>query len=588
MADSKKSQQLSSSQSNRNFLREAFFCFLGIFLFLCKSVGNRAFAPDEARYVEIAREMITSGDYVSPHLNGLKYFEKPPLFYWIEAAFVKLFGINEIWLRVPVLVFAILGIISVYLVCFRRHKLSGSYPNISGLKGESVGIFSAIILATTLIYYIHSRLIILDLALTFFLCGSLWCFYLAFVADIKRSSREKKYLILGMYGLSALACMTKGLVGAILPGFVAFLWIVITKSWRKLKEILYLPGILLFFAIFLPWHVIVCVRNPEFFDFYFIHEHFIRYTTMEHQRFQPFWYFIPISILGMFPWTGFSLVAIKNSLQNAFSKKKSSEDVFFLSWIFGILIFYSFSNSKLIPYILPIFPPLAYLTAKIICKTPGMDFPANLKLTDKNFKQGVWGSAIFFAILFVAFFFLKGSIVKVLQSSDMISILQSFGIMFIASVFILIICTFYKTYNLASALYALSAVFMMLIINSAIPYYQDIKKPSTKKFAQIIKMNMKNDDEVFCYKKYCQDLPVYLNRTIKIVNYYGELQFGFNVTPNNDVIISEDAFWSRWNSREKRIFLLIKRQDYKNVFATKSKLHNILDFDNNFIIISNK
>lgn len=579
-----KSRELSTT----NPVRECFGWLLLIFVSLCKSIGNRPLAPDEARYVEIAREMIADGDYISPRLNGLKYFEKPPLFYWIESTFIKCFGVDEFYVRLPVVIFAILGILSVYLVSLRRYEPTGSRSRVVGTDREGIGIFSSWILATSLIYYIHSRLVILDLALSVFLCGSLWCFYMAFVADIERSSSEKKYLILGMYGLSALACMTKGLIGAVLPGLVAFLWLAITKSWSKLKEILYIPGILLFLAIFLPWHVVMCIRNPEFFDFYFIHEHVIRYTTLEHQRFQPFWYFIPIAILGMFPWTGFSLVALKNSLQNVFSKKKQSEDVFFLSWIFGILMFYSFSHSKLIPYILPIFPPIAYLTAKLICETPEMHFPLNPKLTDKNFRQGVWCSAIFFAILLVAFFFAKGSIEAILQNPDMISILHSFGIMFVASIAILVICTIYKIYNFAPALFCLSAVFMMLIINSAIPYYQDVKKPSTKAFAELIRMNLNKDDEVFCYKKYCQDLPAYLNRKIKIVDFYGELKFGYDLEPNSGVIVAEEDFWNLWSAKNKRIFLLLTRNDYKSAFAEKSNLHNILNFDRNFILISNK
>ncbi len=174
---------------------------LGIFFSF--EMGNRPFAsPDEGRYVEIPREMVVTGDYVTPRLDGMKYFEKPPLFYWMQAASIKIAGINETSMRFWIILFAVLGCLSVFYVgvkCYSRN----------------VGVMAAGILATSLIYYCHSRIIILDLVLSVLLCGCLWSFFLAFVKK-NQSKIPKKYLIITMYALSALACLTKGLIGAIL------------------------------------------------------------------------------------------------------------------------------------------------------------------------------------------------------------------------------------------------------------------------------------------------------------------------------------------------------------------------------------
>lgn len=559
------------SISTNSILRKLVFLLI-LLVFFLNGIGNRPFAdPDEGRYVEIPREMVISGDYVTPRLNGLKYFEKPALFYWMQAASIKIFGINEISMRLWTVIFAVLGCLCVFLVGIR-------------CASENVGLISAAILATYLLYYVHSRLIILDLILSVFMCGALWCFYLAFVANIKRNNSETKYLINGVYGLSAFACLAKGLIGVVLPGFIAFLWILFTNNWKKIKEILYIPGILIFLLIFLPWHIMVCYKNSDFFDFYFIHEHFVRYTTTEHQRFQPFWFFIPIAILGSFPWTGFSLIALKNSIKLACSKItsiKKSENIFLLSWIFGILGFFSLSNSKLIPYILPIFPPLAYLTGNMIAGI--------LDTANDNFKSSTWITMIIYASLFIVFYFAKHSINDVLQNSDAVEFIFMFVIMIISSISVLI-CGIYYRLNVAIiiGLYLFLSVNMMWIINKAVPYYQEIKKPSTKRLAKFIKLNKKENDLVFCYRRYYQDFPVYLESIVRVVAFVGELEFGAKAEKNNRVIFLEDEFWKLWRTTEKRIFLLMSRNDYKDVFATKNNLHNILDFDKYFIVISNK
>ncbi|MBR1735343.1 MAG: phospholipid carrier-dependent glycosyltransferase [Alphaproteobacteria bacterium] len=532
-------------------------------LFFGYEIGNRPFAdPDEGRYVEIPREMVVTGDYITPRLNGLKYFEKPPLLYWLQSATIKAVGMNEYSMRFWIVFFAVIGCLSVFLV---------------GLtcKSISTGILSASILATNLLYYAHSRLIILDLVVSVLISGTLWCFFLAFVR--KEKIQYRKTIIIAMYALSALACLTKGLIGAILPGFVAFLWICFTNNWRKIREIIYIPGILVFFLIFFPWHVMVCIRNSDFFHFYFVVEHFLRYTTQMHSRYQPAWFFIPIVIVGLLPWTGFALVALKN----AFIKIKDSENIFLLCWIFGIFGFYSFSNSKLIPYILPIIPPISYLTAKMLIQTES-------GATDKNFKIGAWINAFLFGLSFVAFFFAKNSISDVIaEFPEVITLIIAFAVVILMCVLLFLYASFSrKKIDNAIILYIFLAANMMWILNKAAPFYQAVKKPSVKQIAEIVKINRKADDLVFSYKKYQQDLPVYLGSVIGVVDHYGELNFG-NQAEKNDRMISEKELIKLW-SGEKRIFLVLTRKDYRQFFQFWKLPHMILDFDKNFAVITNK
>ncbi len=559
-------------------LRGLSFLVIILGIFFSFEMGNRPFAsPDEGRYVEIPREMVVTGDYVTPRLDGMKYFEKPPLFYWMQAATIKTVGIDETSMRFWVILFAILGCLSLFYVgakCYSRN----------------VGVMAAGILATSLIYYCHSRIIILDLVLSILLCGSLWAFFLAFVKK-NQSKIPKKYLIIAMYALSALTCLTKGLIGAVLPGFVVFLWMLFTNNWKKLKEILYIPGILVFLAIFLPWHVLAAQRNHDFLHYYFVVEHFLRYTTEFHNRYQPAWFFVPIIFAGMIPWTGFSLMSLKNLVKKSVAKnsnesskissEKKSESIFFVCWIFGIFGFFSFSHSKLIPYILPIVPPIALVTAVFIDEC-----------NKKEFRIGAAINIVLFFAAGIAYYFARNEVSDVLQNADarfllnvVIGSLVAIGIVFLAAIF----SDFSKiSKKMAVVICIFLSGNMLWTVNKLAPYYQDEKKPTTKKIAKHIRMNKTKDDLVFIYNYYHQDFPVYLNDTTGIVNFVGELEFGANSEPEKSKLISEEKFWKLWNTTKKRIFLVLSRSDYRNVFAKRTRVHNVSVFDKNFIAITNK
>ena len=539
------------------------FLIIILGIFFSFEMGNRPFAsPDEGRYVEIPREMVVTGDYVTPRLDGMKYFEKPPLFYWMQAASIKAAGINETSMRFWIVLFAILGCMSVFYVgtkCYSRN----------------IGVMSAGILATSLIYYCHSRIIILDLVLSIFLCGSLWAFFLAFVRE-NQSKIPRKHLIIAMYALSALACLTKGLIGAVLPGFVVFLWMLFTNNWKKLKEILYIPGILVFLAIFLPWHVLAAHRNHDFLYYYFVVEHFLRYTTKFHNRYQPAWFFIPIILAGLIPWTGFSLVAFKNLVKKSFDK--NSEYIFLACWIFGIFGFFSFSHSKLIPYILPIVPPIALITAVFV-----------EKCSEKEFHIGASMNIILFLGAGIAYYLTQDEISDVLQNADVRILLNVVIISLIAIGIVFLFAIFSKiSKKMAIVICIFLSGNMLWTLNKLAVYYQEEKKPSTKKVAKYIQANKAKEDLVFIYNYYHQDFPVYLNDITGVVNFVGELGFGSNSEPEKSNLIPVEKFWELWGTTKQRIFLVLSRSDYREVFAKRTQIHNVLTFDKNFIVISNK
>ena len=305
--------------------------------------------------------MVASGNYLTPRLNGVKYFEKPVFFYWLEAFSIKLFGLNEFTLRLWPASFALFGCLAV--------AVSGAR-----LFGRRTGLLSAAVLATSLLYYGLSRAIILDMPVSILLTLSL----LSFLMGTHEAPGLKRRLYLwGFYAFAALAVLTKGLIGIFIPAMVIGAWIIVLGEWRMLKT-LYLPsGLALFLLIAAPWHIMVGMVNPEFYQFYFIHEHFQRFLTKVHGRYQPFWYFIPIVLLGMFPWSAFLPQAIKHSIPSSWRERHEHRDALFLMlWAGLVFLFFSASSSKLVPYILPVFPPVALLIGRYLAAAwDSRDFP---------------------------------------------------------------------------------------------------------------------------------------------------------------------------------------------------------------------
>jgi 4-amino-4-deoxy-L-arabinose transferase-like glycosyltransferase len=301
--------------------------------------------PDEGRYAEIPREMVASGDWLTPRLNGYKYFEKPALQYWITAAAFTAFGQNEWAARLwP----GVTGFLGVLLVFWAGNRLFG----------PPVGLYGAAVAASSAIYASVGHLLTLDMALCVFLSASVFAFAVA-QGDPAGEAERRRWMLLA-WAAAALAVLSKGLVGIVLPAGAVALYILIERDWRLLGRLHASSGGLLFLAIAAPWFVAVSLANPEFLRFFFIHEHLERFTTREHGRYQPAWYFVPVLLAGILPW----IVDLFPALGRAWKRVPETRFQprrFLLLWCVVVFAFFSASDSKLGSYILPIFPALALL-----------------------------------------------------------------------------------------------------------------------------------------------------------------------------------------------------------------------------------
>lgn len=530
--------------------------FFGILL------GSRPLSvPDEGRYVEIPREMVATGDWLTPRLNGVKYFEKPPLFYWFEAVLIKLFGLSEWSTRMGPALFALLGCLAVWYAGTR-------------MFGRSAGILSAVVLATSMLYYALSRLITLDMPVSVLMTLALLSFLLG---SREQTGPQRRMLMYGFYTAAALAVLTKGLIGIVLPGMVIAAWIAVTGEWRTLRT-MYLPtGIVLFLAIAAPWHIMVDRANPEFFQFYFIHEHFERYLTTVHGRYKPFWFFIPILLGGLLPWTAFLAQAVKHGLPASWGDRgKHRETLFLLLWAGIIFLFFSKSDSKLIPYILPVFPPLALLLGKYLA-----DAWAG------HHRYGIRSGTTFLIVLYALF---TAALVLAPHYRSEID-LHGLRPHLYALAAIQLICGISAwifrrrigNLNAVSVLVAANALFLVLG-NTLMPY---LDTRSIKELAVELRPMLRPEDEVITYHTYYQDLPVYLERTVTIAEWRGELEFGSREEDVSRWMIDEQEFWKRWD-RPERVFVVTSKDNYDTLLKTSGRTFHLLDETRRNLLLSNE
>jgi 4-amino-4-deoxy-L-arabinose transferase-like glycosyltransferase len=291
--------------------------------------------PDEARYSDIPSLMNRTGDYVTPQVFHLVYLEKPPLCYWANALSFRLFGENEFSSRL----FGALCAWGCILLVYRM---------------------GAGVLGTFLFHSVIGKINILDMPLTFFICLGIWAGYRFFGGD----GRKKGWIYL-FYISCALAFLTKGLVGVAFPFAVILLWLLLSGRWRDSLRIFSPLGIVFFLLISCPWVILVQKANKDFLWFFFIQEHFLRYTTTLHGRDQGIWFYLPIVTLGTLPWSAFLLKAWKEGKAKETPLFKTDPLRFMLVWIGFIFLFYTVSSSQLVPYIAPVFLPLAVIFARL-------------------------------------------------------------------------------------------------------------------------------------------------------------------------------------------------------------------------------
>jgi len=309
--------------------------------------------PDEPRYAWVAREMAETGDLVTPMLFGKPWFEKPVLYYWAAAKTFKLFGVSEASARFPSAFSALLATLAMAWLAW---KLYGREP--------ARWLLLLLPLTVGMIGFSHA-------AATDMLFSGTLAIAMVTVAVILGLTRNGNspilprtpWLALVLFGFFlGLAVLAKGPAAIILSGGTVFVWAAFTKRWRDSFRCLHPAAILSFSLTALPWYILCARRNPDFLRVFIVEHNFQRFLTPEFQHMQPFWFYVPIILIAIFPWTILLLAGVlKVSKISRFGTSNHAKLVFFLSWALLTLAFFSISKSKLPGYILPALPAIAML-----------------------------------------------------------------------------------------------------------------------------------------------------------------------------------------------------------------------------------
>ncbi|MCX5665466.1 MAG: glycosyltransferase family 39 protein [Candidatus Omnitrophica bacterium] len=308
--------------------------------------------PDETFYAQTAKEMFLKGEWLTPTLYGQPQFEKPILFYWLIEISYKIFGINEFAVRFPCALFGFLGLVGIYFL--------GRI-----LFNNRVGIFSTVILATSLEYLVLSIGCVTDMVLfTLLLFGVLFFFY--------GQIRKKDYFYLLSSAALALATLTKGPIGLLLPASIILLYLALTKNLAIFKRGFMLAGVLIVFGLIAkPWYIIMYkIHSWDFINIFFGFQNVTRFLTPEHKMGSQVYYNIPIILGGFFPWSVFLPLGFWHICKKAFFSKQTPRDeknysIFIVIWFLFIFLFFTASSTKLPTYIFPCFLSLALITGKL-------------------------------------------------------------------------------------------------------------------------------------------------------------------------------------------------------------------------------
>ena len=490
--------------------------------------GRALLTPDEGRYASLSLGMLQSGDWLTPRLDGLLYFEKPPLQYWAGAVAMALFGIDEFAARLwP----ALAGLATVALVA----------ATASALWGRRAGVRAFFIAAATTWINGNSHFLTLDAglcaALTLTLCAVLRAEHAGFTTGVGR-----RWVLAAWLGIG-LGLLSKGPIAAVLPGAVLVvhsLWRRDFSLWRHLR---WVAGPLLALAVAAPWFVLVSWRNPGFASFFFIHEHLDRYLTNVHRREGVWWYFVPVAIGGLMPWTG-ALPWLLRPHRSDFARS------LLLVWAVVIFVFFSASHSKLTSYILPIFPALALLAARALEDA-----------SDRALRWILAVPTIAWAAVLVALPFTERFVGNDTTPSAARAIelgLGAGGVVFMCAAAAAFFLVGRHRRTTALALVASAHFAATLIAMQSHDTFGQLK--SARALARVVLPEIGDASPVFAVRSYDQTLPFYLRRPVVLVDYHDEFSFGEALEPAR-WIASLDEFVERWR-REPRAAAYLEQRTF--------------------------
>ena len=490
---------------------------------------------DEGRYAEIAREMLVTGDWVTPRYNGYKYFEKPPLQAWATAATFQVFGIGDWQARLWT---ALTGFLTILAIGFTGARLYNA----------RAGWLASVVLASSPMWVISGHFNSLDMGLSAFLVAALCSLLLAQHSQSKTACRNWMWLC---WIWMALATLSKGLIGAAIPAMVFIAYSISAWDWKIWARLRLFSGTLIFLAITAPWFVLVALRNPEFLEFFFIHEHLQRFTQDAHSRTGPIYYFVPLLLIGLLPW----VLQMPGSILQAWNERRRefSSGWLLVCWSVMIFAFFSLSRSKLPGYIIPIFPALALLIGnrldQLLGHTNTMSFTWKLQ-------------ALGFAILGGIGFYFLSDIGKQARPDEIEAYAQYTYWVIIALTALICFSAFaawQSKRNGIQSIVSFACGFFLCAIIAGTGHETLGRAVSGIDLVERVKTSIPEKVNFYSVRLLDHTVPFYLGRTMIMVESPDELEFGVNQEPEL-WMPTLDAFITRWNEDPTAYALMVPEQ----------------------------
>lgn len=526
---------------------------LAIFLFTYKLGDYSLWDNDEPLYTGMAKHITTSGDWLTLQFSGENWFCHPPLYMWLTALTSYINGWNEFTGRLWSSIFAI-GII--LLIFFIGEKLIS-------LRG---GFLSAIVALTTIQIFVQSHLATLDTTLVFFLTASIFALYLGTV-------EEKKNCYIGAWILMGLATLDKGIFGFLFPLLIIFLYLLLKRELQKFKKIFLSPGIFIFLLMAIPWYAVeIYLHGKKFIDEVFLFYTVQRLVTPILNQKEPIYFYIPVFILGFFPWIFFFPQAFtylinsarqktQEALQNqAAAKAGSNMPLLLIIWIIATFIVFTFIRTKLPNYILIIYPACALMMGKY---WDGL-------LENKKLPSSFIVSGFLFLIFVPAIIFVFRKVALSMYPAEFENFKGQLIILAVELFAGAVLTYIFLFINRLTTFIALALTGYLLFINIAVLTVKaDYYKPM-KPIAIALSKLIKEDDLLYMDFK--------LDGKNSLVFYSGH---------NRNYFYDKNEIQNIM-SQQKRVFLLIKEKDYNKFFSDPGVSPVIVGRGKDILVLSNR
>ena len=347
-----------------------------IFLWLAATAWARPLAlPDEGRYVTVAWEMLRSGDWLTPTLGGLPFFHKPPLFYWITAGSLSLFGLNEWAARAAPILGAWLGAFGLYLFVRRW-------------SGDRAARLTLLVLLLQPLFYVGGQFANLDMLVAGCISATILLF--AHAALSIEHGLPHRNALLAAYATAALGVLSKGLIGAVIPALVILCWLATMQRWRVLRSLFSLPAAGVFLVLAAPWFIAMQANFADFLNYFFVVQQFKRFAGSGFNNVQPVWFYPAVLLLFSVPWLPWLYRSLRQ--RDLTDPGRGRLRLLMWLWLAMVVLFFSMPRSKLLGYVLPALPPLAFLVA---------DGFLTLVAPSRGAKRLWWGGSVIGAVISV-------------------------------------------------------------------------------------------------------------------------------------------------------------------------------------------